>query len=77
MKQGRASHDGKAGTKVEPSSCSKNPAAVAQLGVMLGNHAMNDGRILPGASVPLYRGRGLEAPMVSKTIHNRGSQGRR
>ena len=77
MKQGRASHDGSAGTKVEPKAHAKNPAAVAQMGTMLGNHAMDAGRVLPGASVPLYRGRGLEAPMVGSTIHHRGSQGRR
>ena len=53
-----------------------NPAAVAQIGIALGNHATGNGQILPGASVPLYRGRGLEAPMHSCETSNCGSQGR-
>lgn len=62
--------------KTEPRSHSVNPAHVAQMGIMLGNHAEGTKGILPGAGVPLYRGRGLEAPMVSKETSNCGSQGK-
>jgi hypothetical protein len=69
MKQGMASSSRVGSTKVEPRPHSVNPAAVDQFGRVLGNHAMNGGRILPGASVPLYRGRGLKAPMVQRHEH--------
>ena len=62
--------------KREPIPYAVNPAAVAQLGIAMGNHVTGNGQILPGASVPLYRGRGLEAPMVSSETSNCGSQGR-
>lgn len=75
MKQGRATRDGSAGTKVEPKPRAVNPAAVEQLGTMLGNHVEGRGT-LPGASVPLYEGRGLKAPMAGQTNHPSGSQRR-
>jgi len=76
MKQGRASRDVVAGTKVEPRSSAVNPAYPAQLGTSLGNH-ITDGRTVPGAAKPMISGPGLRAPMVSHTIHKGGSQGRR
>ncbi len=65
MKQGRATHDGSASTKVEPRSHAVSPEAVDQLGQALGR---------PGKQ--LYEGRGLEAPMAGETTHKSGSQGR-
>ena len=77
MKQGHAMHSGSAGTKVEPRSRAVSEAAVSQLGTALGNHAMDSGgKILRGASVPLYEGRGLEAPMKGSQSHHCGSQGK-
>lgn len=76
MKQGVASSSRMGSTKIEPRSHSVNPAGVEQLGTMLGNHAEGTKGILSGASVPLYRGRGLEAPMVSEETSNCGSQGK-
>jgi hypothetical protein len=76
MKQGSAGYTA-VEYKTQPKAHSINPAATDQLGNMLGNHATSNGQRLPGASVPLYRGRGLEAPMVGTTCHRSGSQGRR
>ncbi len=75
MRQGRASSS-TPDYKTEPKAHSVNPAAVAHLGTMLGNHAEGTKGILPGAGVPLYRGRGLEAPMVGECSSNCGSQGK-
>ena len=61
--------------KTEPKAHSINPAAVAQLGTSLGNHA-TDGGTLRGASRELYRGRGIEAPVAGVTNHCCGSQGK-
>lgn len=66
MKQGRATQDGTASTKREPISHAVNVSAVAEIGI----HEMR------GTSLPLYEGRGLEAPMVGTTIHETGSQGK-
>lgn len=55
-----------ASTKVEPKSNAVNPAAVAEIGV----HQVRS------TSLPLYEGRGLEAPMQGTTVHHSGSQGR-
>lgn len=65
MKQGSATHDGRASTKVEPKSMGMNPAGVSQFGEALGYR---------GESV--HEGRGLKAPMASSTIHHGGSQGK-
>lgn len=67
MKQGRATHDGSASTKVEPNSRAVSPAGVDQLGAKVGQAR---------AVQPLYEGRGLEAPMRSQATHKSGSQGR-
>lgn len=66
MKQGQASHSNVGSTKVEPISHAVNPAAVAELGI----HEVRS------TSLPLYEGRGLEAPMVGSTSHKTGSQGK-
>jgi hypothetical protein len=75
MKQGSAGHvDYK--TKTEPRSRAVSETAVSQIGATLGDHATGSGKILPGASRPLYEGRGLEAPMNSSQSHHCGSQGK-
>ena len=66
MKQGRATTSIVGSTKSEPTSRAVNPAAVAELGI-------DESRI---KSMPLYEGRGLQAPMVSETSHKSGSQGK-
>jgi len=66
MKQGQASTSGSASTKREPISHAVSPAAVSEIGVHQVRHT----------SVPLYGGRGLEAPMQGTTNHPTGSQGK-
>lgn len=66
MKQGQASTSIVGSTKVEPMSKAVNVAAVSELGIHESRHT----------SIPLYEGRGLEAPMVGTDIHECGSQGR-
>lgn len=66
MKQGQAQSSHSGSTKTEPRSRAVNPAAVAELGII-------ESRV---NSLPLYEGRGLEAPMRGTTIHHCGSQGK-
>ena len=67
MKQGRATSDKTAGTKVEPTPHAVSVGAVARIGQTQ----------YPGAKTgPLYEGRGLKAPMVGQTNNKSGSQGR-
>jgi len=66
MKQGRADHSGVASTKREPIPHKVNVAAVAEEGI----HQVR------ATSVPLYEGRGLEAPMAGTTQYRTGSQGK-
>lgn len=73
MKQGRATHTGMGSTKIEPRSHAVPPAAPARMGIMQGNHA--DTGTIRVQKVPMYEGRGLEAPMRSTTTHKAGSQG--
>ena len=54
------------GQKREPIPHAVSPAAVSEIGI----HQVR------GTSLPLYIGRGLEAPMVGTTIHESGSQGK-
>ena len=75
MKQGRASHSGSGATKVEPRPQAMNPAGVAQIGIMLGNH-VTDGGPASNPAVSIHAGRGLKAPMVGSTSHHCGSQGK-
>lgn len=74
MKQGRATHSGSAGTKVEPHSRAILPGGVAQLGTMQGNHVTDGGRV-ENKGLQMYAGRGLQAPMRSQKSHKGGSQG--
>lgn len=52
--------------KTEPIAHAVNPAAVSEIGI----HSIR------ANSLPLYEGRGLEAPMQGTTIHHTGSQGK-
>lgn len=74
MKQGRASSSTVGSTKVEPTSRAVPPAFPARLGMMQGNHS--DSGKSQVQKIPMYEGRGLEAPMKGVTIHHKGSQGR-
>jgi len=66
MKQGQATHSGSGSTKIEPRSHAVSPEAVAEIGLQVVRHT----------TVPIYEGRGLEAPMAGTTIHHCGSQGK-
>jgi len=74
MKQGKATHSGTGSTKVEPKGHAVPPAYAASLGSMRGNHSERGTTKLQ--TIPMYEGRGLQAPMKSTTIHNKGSQGK-
>ena len=66
MKQGQASTSSAASQKREPIAHAVNVAAVSEIGI----HQARS------TSLPLYEGRGLEAPMQGTTIHHCGSQGK-
>lgn len=66
MKQGRATTSIVGSTKVEPISHKVSVEAVSEIGL----------QVVRATSLPLYQGRGLEAPMVSETSHKTGSQGK-
>lgn len=66
MKQGQANSSGMAGTKREPIAHAVNVAAVADIGIQQ----------VRANSLPLYEGRGLEAPMQGTTTYETGSQGK-
>jgi hypothetical protein len=66
MTQGKASTSGMGSTKREPIAHAVSPAAVSEIGI----HQVR------GTSLPLYEGRGLEAPMVGTTHYEHGSQGK-
>ncbi len=71
--QGRASSSKMGSTKVEPTSKAVPPAYPARMGMMQGNHSdLGTSRV---QKIPMYEGRGLEAPMKSVTSHKAGSQG--
>ena len=65
-KQGQATTSRMGSTKVEPKSLGVNIEYVADCGI----------QHVRATSVPMYEGRGLEAPMVGETNHKSGSQGR-
>ena len=65
MKQGTSTSTN-SGQKREPIAHAVSPAAVSEIGA----HQVRT------TSLPLYEGRGLEAPMQGTTIHHCGSQGR-
>lgn len=66
MKQGRASPDSASGQKREPIAHRVNIEKVADIG----------NQVIRTTSLPLYEGRGLEAPMQGTTTHPHGSQGK-
>lgn len=66
MKEGKAQQSSMGGVKREPIAHAVNPAAVSEIG----------NAQVRGNSMPLYEGRGLEAPMQSCTTHKTGSQGK-
>ena len=66
MKQGQATTSTSGSTKIEPRSHAINIPAVAELGI-------DESRM---KSMPLYEGRGLQAPMTSESTHKTGSQGK-
>ena len=66
------------GRKVEPKANAMNVRAVSQIGTSLGNHVMEQGKILPRNKIAfdVHKGRGFEAPApVGVHIHKCGSQG--
>ena len=65
MKQGTA-NSRPGDQKREPIAHAVSPAAVSELGI----HQVR------ATSLPLYEGRGLEAPMQGTTSHPTGSQGK-
>ena len=65
----------KTGTKVEPTPRAVSPSAVSKVGNMRGNHAADGGHTVALQPLPMYRGRGLKAPMAGKKSHPKGSQG--
>lgn len=65
MKQG-PSNSTNSGRKREPVAYAVNPAAVSEIGVQQ----------IRATSLPLYEGRGLEAPMQGTTNYECGSQGK-
>ena len=66
MKQGQANTSSMASTKREPIAHAVSVSAVSELGIHQVRHT----------SLPLYEGRGLEAPMQGVTSHPTGSQGK-
>lgn len=80
MRQGRASPDNNDGRKVEPRVREINPAAVGQIGSVLGNHITGGKRILPHVTIsePMYTGKeGFQSPRDRTVqVFKGGSQGR-
>lgn len=67
MKQGRATRDVRESSKTEPVSKAVSPSFVSEIGIQQ----------VRSASIPMYEGRGLKAPMKSVATHKAGSQGKR
>jgi hypothetical protein len=66
MKQGRATTSIVGSTKQEPMAKAVSVEYVSEIGQQVVRHT----------SIPMYEGRGLEAPMVGETSHKSGSQGK-
>lgn len=66
MKQGQATSSHSGSTKIEPHSHAVNVEAASQIGQQVIRHT----------SLPMYEGRGLEAPMAGCEVHHCGSQGK-
>lgn len=73
MTQGRATTSRSGATKVEPKTRVVPPAYAAQIGLKQGNHATDAGTIRV-QRIPMYEGRGLQAPMAKCTTYKKGSQ---
>lgn len=65
MKQGTGNNSD-SGRKTDPAPNATSVAAVSEIGI----HQVR------GTSLPLYSGRGLEAPMNGSTSYEHGSQGK-
>ena len=65
MKQGRPSRDVSESYKTEPASKAVSPRGVSAIGLQYVNCK----------EIPVYEGRGLQAPMKSVKTSNKGSQG--
>ena len=72
MKQGSATHSGSGATKPGIVAHTSSPAYAAGLGVMKGNHSEHG--TVRVSKIPMYEGRGLEAPAMKTTVHRKGSQ---
>ena len=73
MKQGRASHSGMGATKSIATPKVVPPAYAGRIGLQQGNHATDKGTVRL-QRIPMYEGRGLEAPKMKVTVHRKGSQ---
>lgn len=71
--QGRATTSKVGATKPMTLARAVPPAYPARLGLMQGNHASDKGTVRL-QQIPMYEGRGLEAPKMNVTIHPKGSQ---
>lgn len=69
MKQGKATSSTVGATKPTAVEHNVNVGAVSEIG----QQVRHIGR---ASSVPLYEGRGLEAPMKATTTYTKGSQGK-
>ena len=49
------------------------PAYAGRIGLQQGNHATDSGSVRL-QKIPMYEGRGLEAPAMKVTVHKKGSQ---
>lgn len=87
MKQGRASRDVSESYKRDPRANAMNVKGVSQIGSAMGDHITGKGKVLNQVSQPLHAGRGFNSPLGARgsagvgaggrTIHAKGSQGRR
>jgi len=90
MKQGRADNKGPNDQKVEPNAKARNPGAVAQIGIIQGNHAMDSGGKILDGTVNMSLGNGYnpaspngprpswdeEGPGSGRIVRNSGTQGK-
>lgn len=85
-RQGSADRNVSEGHKVNVTSNAMNVKGVSQIGTSLGNHATDHKKILSNVPQPLHAGRGFMSPLGprdqagvggGRTLHPKGSQGRR
>lgn len=87
MKQGRASRDVSESYKRDPVARAMSTKGVSQIGQSMGNHITGHKKVLNHVIQPLHEGRGFNSPLGARgtagvgaggrTIHAKGSQGRR